>query len=564
MFASILSRTFRSMARTWQRVLVVYLAMLVVYALVFGFIWLVQYGYGRGGVVGIALASLVSVAIGNWAYLAAIRAASGTANVLDSITTTAPGALRLIPYGVVVGAVALPLVLVHPLAPLAVELLLVVPTFVALGSVAREPRTWGFGAAWRLGVLRLARNVGAYFAVVVVLVLVAVLAGLLGLLPIALLAGIPTHADTATATALADYLASTAAGAVIGAVLASFVVTSAIPALIWAVYTTVADLDEFDEWHEDNLEAVTVEHEMSPVVEALVGRSSETTGRRRMQVPPRAAAEGRLPGPGEMSVAGVTLPPGTAMRDVDSPALELDAADAAPMVATTPPSLAALWMTADVLEDPAPAWKRLAAGFADSGLWPVLVHDTSSELSGDPWYERRSRRERDMLDASPEELFAGRLDQSLAADTPFASVELLRASGVAARSLRSGSGRRGDAVQATLDRFGAARLGLVPARAPADAVHRLAWPGAAVADLSGVELAAMLGSWEQRWGALLVGLDEHALTFAVLRPPTSLEEAIEAAAEHHALYPDELADFADDQAYAAALVDAVTWTLTWS
>jgi hypothetical protein len=563
MLVSILSRTFHSMARTWQRVLVVYLAMLVVYALVFGFVAVVHYGYGTGGVPGIAIVSLLSIALGNWSALAAIRAAAGTANVFDSIIATAPGAARLIPYGALVSVVALPLALVHPLAPVVVELLLVVPTFVALGSVAREPRSWGFGAAWRLGVLRIGRNVGAYVAVVVVLLLVLTLAAIMGLVPIAALAGLPSNADTATPGALADYLASTAAGAVIGVVLASFVVTAAIPALIWAVYTTVADVDEFDDWREDNLEAVTVRHEMSPVVEALVGGAT-SGARRRMHVPPRAAAAGRLPGPGEMAVAGISLPPGSTMREVDSPALELDASDAAPMVATSRASRATLWMSAAVIDDPAPAWKRLAGGFAESGLWPVLVHDTTSVASGDPWFERRSRRERDLLDASAAELFAGRLGESLAADTPLASVELLRGSGVAAGELGSGSGRRGDAIQATLDRFGAARLGLVPARAPADAVHRLAWPGAAVAELTGVELAAMLGSWEERWGALLVGFDEHALTFAVLRPPTSLEEAVEAAAEHHALYPDELADFADDRAFAEALVDAVTWTLTWS
>jgi hypothetical protein len=266
-----------------------------------------------------------------------------------------------------------------------------------------------------------------------------------------------------------------------------------------------------------------------------------------------------------MEVAGVVLPPGAKGRPVDAPTLELDLADAAPDSSPLAPRAAtdALWVSNSPLQEPAGTWKRLASGFAQTGLWPLLLLP-AEPTDRDEWIHHRARRERDILDARPTELFSNRLVESLQADTPLASIEALRASRVATGTLVTGSGRRGDAVDATIATVGPARLALVGVRRPADAVHCLAWPATAIAEITGVEFSEMLASWEERWGAILIALDAHALTFAVLRPPTSEAEAIEAAAEHHALYPDELAGVADDRAYAQSLVDRVTWTLTWS
>ena len=76
-----------------------------------------------------------------------------------------------------------------------------------------------------------------------------------------------------------------------------------------------------------------------------------------------------------------------------------------------------------------------------------------------------------------------------------------------------------------------ARIGLVPAARPADILPRLGW---CTQSITGSELAAVLRSWEDRFGARLleVGFDEIRLL--VSRPPQTLEAAQRIAAEHFA------------------------------
>jgi hypothetical protein len=51
-------------------------------------------------------------------------------------------------------------------------------------------------------------------------------------------------------------------------------------------------------------------------------------------------------------------------------------------------------------------------------------------------------------------------------------------------------------------------------------------------------MAAVFRSWEERFGAVLVGLSFDVLTFAVGRPARNLAEATGIAAEHTAICPD--------------------------
>jgi hypothetical protein len=94
-------------------------------------------------------------------------------------------------------------------------------------------------------------------------------------------------------------------------------------------------------------------------------------------------------------------------------------------------------------------------------------------------------------------------------------------------------------------------------------LHALVWPGAAAAGIPTDELADLLASWEERYGALLVALGERSVVLAVLRPPATEQEAIEALAEQHALCPDEALDWLDDATGARSLVNAPVWRLSW-
>jgi hypothetical protein len=107
-----------------------------------------------------------------------------------------------------------------------------------------------------------------------------------------------------------------------------------------------------------------------------------------------------------------------------------------------------------------------------------------------------------------------------------------------------------------------ARIGLVPAARPADILPRLGWAGACN-HRTASELAVVLRSWEDRFGArlLVVGFDDIRLL--VSRPPQTLEAAHPIAAEHFA--------FADEAhrgprrvpEIARALVNNPFWDFWW-
>ena len=86
---------------------------------------------------------------------------------------------------------------------------------------------------------------------------------------------------------------------------------------------------------------------------------------------------------------------------------------------------------------------------------------------------------------------------------------------------------------------GAARLGLVSCRRPADAVALAGWTGA-INVTGAAQVSAVLRSWEDRLGAVLVGLSFATITLLVTRPPTTDDDALRVAAEVAAFCPDAL------------------------
>ena len=84
-------------------------------------------------------------------------------------------------------------------------------------------------------------------------------------------------------------------------------------------------------------------------------------------------------------------------------------------------------------------------------------------------------------------------------------------------------------VQYTRD----ARIGLVPAARPADILPRIGWAGASN-HRTASELAAVLRSWEDRFGARLLEVGYDEIRLLVSRPPQTLEAAFRIAAEHFA------------------------------
>jgi hypothetical protein len=107
-------------------------------------------------------------------------------------------------------------------------------------------------------------------------------------------------------------------------------------------------------------------------------------------------------------------------------------------------------------------------------------------------------------------------------------------------------------------------LGLVPVERPADVVAALGWDGWANYGFDVVAMAQVFRSWEQRFGAVLVGLGFDILTFAVARPARNLVEATAIAAEHFAVSPDNIYQGAGTiRDYARELVHANAWQFWW-
>ena len=121
------------------------------------------------------------------------------------------------------------------------------------------------------------------------------------------------------------------------------------------------------------------------------------------------------------------------------------------------------------------------------------------------------------------------------------------------------------AVAATSRHAGrGSHLAIVPSARAADAVALLGWRGTGNRHDDVVGLSAVLRSWEDRFGAVLVQLDFMALWLSVAAPPLAASECRAVAAEHFAFCPD--VDFEDPRPlrhYAATLAGRSWWRFRW-
>ncbi|MEU2956061.1 DUF4253 domain-containing protein [Streptomyces xanthochromogenes] len=106
-----------------------------------------------------------------------------------------------------------------------------------------------------------------------------------------------------------------------------------------------------------------------------------------------------------------------------------------------------------------------------------------------------------------------------------------------------------------------ARAALVPARRSADVPAALGWHGPENHEHDVARLCAVLRSWEDRFGARVVGLSPTSLTVSVAAPPTDEDEALVLAAEHFAFCPDGVET--DLAQYAESLRGGASWTFWW-
>jgi hypothetical protein len=262
-------------------------------------------------------------------------------------------------------------------------------------------------------------------------------------------------------------------------------------------------------------------------------------------------ATGTLPEEGELRLGAVMLPPGRRI---------------------VPPEGAGepvAWVTTQPVPDPGRVWSALSDAHLETGLVPVVLTDGEKD---DDFFFRHpcGVAELDHLDAADmlqklwEHGVSGDWDSDKMAATlaPFSS----QFPGLAPpEDSRLSMAQR----QQILDSLPPAPIGLVPAGRPADVLPTVGWITFGELEepmpANAVWIAAVLRSWEARFGARLLNVGPGAgIRLLAERPPRSAEAAERLAAEHFA-FCDESAGrgLHDIPGIAASLVDAPVWTCGW-
>lgn len=248
----------------------------------------------------------------------------------------------------------------------------------------------------------------------------------------------------------------------------------------------------------------------------------------------------QLPPDGPATVAGIALPEGRRIH---------------PLPPFARPDESYAWITRDPLDPPEldRLWRALAAAFSRTGLWPVLA--TGLDDGADrPWFDGELGERQDPADhdatavlrrmagerAGQEE--EGEPAEDWATDPRFVFTEPAAAV--------PGSSR--PPTELPLHEPGT-HLMLVPVVRPADVPARLGWLGTVNVDLDPGGLSAVLRSWEDRFGAVLlaIGFDTLQLQAGRLPPePAALDQVV---SEHYALCGDVIDQGPEVDAYREAL-----------
>ena len=110
-------------------------------------------------------------------------------------------------------------------------------------------------------------------------------------------------------------------------------------------------------------------------------------------------------------------------------------------------------------------------------------------------------------------------------------------------------------------------LGVVPVARPADVPAALGWTGTAASPRpwdDPAALSAVLRSWEDRFGAVLVWMGRVSLELAVAAPPWERSECLAIAAEHYAFCDDTYTGNPGTlRDYANLLRGSTRWSFWW-
>jgi hypothetical protein len=269
-----------------------------------------------------------------------------------------------------------------------------------------------------------------------------------------------------------------------------------------------------------------------------------------------------VPADGEVQIGAIRLPAGRKIRSDGGRGKQV------------------AWATSEPVPDAGRVWAALSDVYAQSGLVPFLLSGIAGGTER-PWGSQEFRHPEDVtgldrLDAAEllREQWQGRTteyDDYDEEDEEYQDDEFAMAVAeeVAPFSRRQFPGlAKSEDHQLSADQFdgvlsglGPARVGLVPAGRPADALPMLGWNEAFV---SARAEAAVLRSWEDRFGARLLRVGFAEFSVLARRPPRTLELAKHLAAEQWA-FCDEFGGTGlhDVSGIAASLMNSPVWTFWW-
>ena len=264
-------------------------------------------------------------------------------------------------------------------------------------------------------------------------------------------------------------------------------------------------------------------------------------------------ATGSLPHEGEVRLGTVRLPAGKRVTA---------GYDAAVPVA---------WVTHQEVADPGRVWAALSASFPETGLVPFLLGGLHGDATR-PWDTEEFHHpcdpaELDQFNAAEvlREMWDGEMPSDEEDEEEGAPWAQMRAPfskhfpGLAAAGDTPLSPGQLDDILGSLP---PRRVGLAPAGRPADVLPQIGWTPSDQSDA--LPIAAVVRSWEDRFGARLLEIGFAEFRLLASRPPRSTRHAQHLAAEQFA-FCDECAGkgLRDISKITDHLLTSPIWTFWW-
>lgn len=256
-----------------------------------------------------------------------------------------------------------------------------------------------------------------------------------------------------------------------------------------------------------------------------------------------------LPAEGELRIGAVTLPAGRRVVPKEGPGEPV------------------AWVTTGPVPAAGLAWSALSDAHQHTGLVPILL--TSGEESEDHFFNSPADvSQLDHLDAAEvlAGLWEGRMpsDDDEENDDHWAAIRQPFSRQFPGLAPHEDTKLSMAQLHEALRSLPAAPIGLVPVARPADVLPTVGWL-ASDQPQTQLPIAAILRSWEARFGARLLAVGPGAQIRLLVERPPRTDEAAQAVAAEHFAFCDECAGqgLRDIPGITASLVNAPTWTLWW-